>query len=296
MGTAGFRVQGSGFRVQGSGFKSRRGAGGFSLRGLTSAEPSRYRAARAKVLTVLMIASGFSVVAEAQSNSLFGASPAPAVQSTNGAVEILLPAPPTLFYPNLGKDDDVPAPNEVLLATSLFAVAAPKPRKIKVNDLITVIIREEKKSSSDSDLKREKKWEIAAELKKWIRLNEQHKLIPQVFPMGNPAIDLEYDDKYEGKGKVGRKDSLITRITAKVIDVKPNGLLMIEAHKEIGVDLDYQKATLTGMCRSADVTADNTILSTQLADARIDIQHSGPARDAARRGWLARVWDFIRPL
>jgi len=232
--------------------------------------------------------------ASAQSNSLFRAGePGPGVPPTTqpvaGARGALLPLPPEAA-------DEAPPPNEILLHTSLIAVEAPKPRKFKVEDLITVIVREEKRAATDSDLKREKKWDIEAELKEWLRINEQCKLVPQVFPQGNPAIGLEYDDKYEGKGKVGRKDSLITRITAKVIDVKPNGTLVLQAKKRIQVDEDEQIATLTGVCRSGDVGAQNTILSTQLASADIDIQHRGPARDAARRGWLARLWDLIRPL
>ena len=235
--------------------------------------------------------------AGAQSNSLLqGGAPrsVPTAQPASGAAEVLLPLPAPLATNNAG--DDGPPKNQVLLATSLWAVAPPEPRKLLVHDLITIIVREEKRSSSDADLKREKKWEIQAELKKWIRLNKQDHLIPQVFPDGNPAIDLSYGDKYEGKGGTGRKDTLVTRVTAEIVDIKPNGLLVVQAVKDIRVDNDRQQVTLTGTCRTDDVTPQNTVLSTQLADAKIDIQHTGPARDAARRGWLARVWDFIRPL
>jgi flagellar L-ring protein precursor FlgH len=248
---------------------------------------------------VLSITGVFGQATDAQSNSLFHNARHPAgaplvTQPAAGAV--LPPGSAVVVHPQVTEGDEAPPPNEVLLATSLIAVEAPQPRRVKVHDLVTVIVREEKRATTDSDLKREKKWEIEAELKKWIRLNEECKLVPQEFPAGNPAIDLTYDDKYEGKGKVGRKDSLITRITAEVIDVKPNGTLVLEAQKDISVDEDRQIATLTGICRSDDISPQNTVLSTQLADVRIDIQHSGPARDAARRGWLARLWDLIRPL
>lgn len=257
---------------------------------------------RGRVGTFLLWITGvFCGTVSAQDNSLFrnagsAAGAPPTTRPAFGVAEVLLPAAPLSVHPPATQLGGPPRPNEVLLATSLIAVEAPQPREIKVNDLLTVIVREEKRSSSDSKLKREKEWEIEAELKNWIRINEAWKLVPQVFPQGNPAIELDYDDEYEGKGKVSRKDSLVTRITAKVIDVKPNGILVLEAHKDIGVDDDRQIATLTGTCRSADVTAQNTVLSTQLADVKINIQHSGPARDAARRGWLARIWDFIRPL
>lgn len=253
-------------------------------------------------ISILLFMSVLCSAASAQSNSLFqngsrdSNASAPTTQPATGTAGALLPPPALIIPPRAMQDDEPPPPNEVLLATSLFAVEAPRPRTVRVHDLITIVIREEKRATSDSDLKSDKKWEVAAELKKWIRINEQCKLVPQVFPAGNPALDLEYEDKYQGKGKVGRKDSLITRVTATVIDVKPNGTLVLEAKKNIQVDEDRQVVTLTGVCRSEDVTAQNTVLSTQLADAQIEIQHTGPARDAARRGWLARLWDLVRPL
>ena len=236
--------------------------------------------------------------ASAQSNSLLGNNTprgVPAAQPADGAAEVLLPIAPAPLVGG-GVNDDALPQNEVLLLASMWAVAPPKPRKLLVHDLLTIIVREEKRSSSDSDLKREKKWKIQAELQKWIRLNKQDHLIPQLFADGNPAIDLNYNDKYEGKGGTERKDTLITRVTAEIIDIKPNGLLVLQATKDIRVDNDRQQVTLTGTCRTEDVTPQNTVLSTQLADAKIDIQHTGPSRDAARRGWLARAWDFIRPL
>ena len=255
---------------------------------------------RASRLAVLLVA-GCVAPAAAQSNSLFHRGTprpqrVPTTQPAGAAREALLPAtPPAVIHP-LAASDPQPPRNAVLLHASLIAVEAPKPRRIKVHDIVTVIVREEKRAKSDTDLKRDKKWDISAELKKWIRLTEDSKLVPQVFPAGNPAIELAYDDKYKGKGKVERKDSLVTRISAMVIDVKPNGTLVLQARKEIKIDEDRQRITLTGVCRAEDVSAQNTILSTQLADATIDIQHAGPARDAARRGWLAKLWDVIRPL
>ena len=247
----------------------------------------------------LLLSAALCCPASAQSNSLLrgsgggSAGSAPPAQPATGSGAVFLP-PPVL--PRQAIDDEPPLPNETLLMASLIAVEAPRPRRLRVHDLLTIIVREEKRATSDSDLKSDRKWEVAAELKKWIRLNEECKLVPQVFPEGNPALDLDYEDKYQGKGKVARKDSLITRVTATIIDIKPNGTLVLEAKKSITVDEDRQVVTLTGICRSEDVTAQNTVLSTQLADARIDVQDTGPARDAARRGWLARVWDWVRPL
>ncbi|RMF75569.1 MAG: flagellar basal body L-ring protein FlgH [Planctomycetota bacterium] len=186
-------------------------------------------------------------------------------------------------------------PNPALYAASLIAVDAPEKRRIRVHDLVTIIIREDKRSQTDANLKSEKTWQIDAELRKWFRLDVQDRLVPQTFPNGTPGIGFDLDNAYEGKGKNDRKDSLTLRITAQVIDVKPNGVLELEAVKTIKVDEDVQVITLTGACRSDDISADNTILSTQIASASISVQHTGPARDAARRGWLMRAFDLLRP-
>ncbi|QOJ14720.1 MAG: flagellar basal body L-ring protein FlgH [Planctomycetia bacterium] len=188
-----------------------------------------------------------------------------------------------------------PSPNPDLAAVSTFAVELPQPETIQVHDFVTIIIREDKTATSDAKTTSDKKWDVQSELAKWVRLNPENRLIPQSFSDGTPAVDFNFQDKWEGTGKVNRKDSLVTRITAEVIDVKPNGNLVLEARKSIRMDEEEQVALLTGMCRSRDVSPQNTVLSTQLADVRIDIAHSGAARDAANRGWLKRAVDFLRP-
>jgi flagellar L-ring protein precursor FlgH len=175
-----------------------------------------------------------------------------------------------------------------------MAVQVPKPRRFKVNDLVTVIVREDKRSQSDAKIESEKKWEVESELKEWIRIHD-HKLIPQNFSNGIPSVDFNWNDKYDGEGKNERKDSLTTRITATIIDVKPNGTLVLEDIKTIKTDEDVQILRLTGTCRSEDVSAENTVLSTQLARAKIETEHSGPSRDASKRGWLKQFVDFVNP-
>lgn len=215
--------------------------------------------------------------------------PATTVVSADGTV---LPT----VKPRKAGADAAPPPNASLLASSLIAVEAPPPKKFRVNDLVTVIVREDKRSTSDAKLQSQKKWDISTDIKNWIRLNENNKLVPQNFTNGKPNVGFTYDDKYDGTGKTERKDSLITRVTARVIDVKPNGLLVLEAKKSIRNEEDLQVTTLTGTCRSEDVTPDNTVLSTQLADVSIETKSSGPAQDAASRGWIKKLVDFLKPL
>ncbi len=252
---------------------------------------------RIRIVITLAVAAGLTVPTLAQSNSLrkqAARRPVPApVGQTRPARELILPvaSPATRqIVPGVNP----PPANPTLLRNSLIAIEPPQPKNIQVHDLVTIVIREDKTSVSDARLKSEKNWELEARLREWFRITNS-KLATQTFPDGQPGIDFSFDNSYEGKGRNNRNDSLTTRITAEVIDIKPNGVLTLQARKLIELDEDVQVVTLTGVCRSEDVNAQNTVLSTQLADANISVHHTGPARDAARRGWLMRAFDLLRP-
>jgi len=182
----------------------------------------------------------------------------------------------------------------VMEQVSYFAVK-PLPKRIfKVGDLVTVIVRQQStyKHSGKTDLKRE--LALKAELKDWIRFKSR-RLIPASMPEGDPKIDFSFAREFEGEGKKDRKDEVITRITCRIIDVKPNGNLVIQGRDRITTDGEKQFISLTGTCRSEDIAPDNTILSTQIGDLVVDRKSGGAVRDAMRRGWAYKIWDLIRP-
>lgn len=250
--------------------------------------------------------------AAGQNNSMFGSnsSTPPANESTRGDDKGTAAKPSAAQQPVVAmqtsstvveaRERPVTPPdsarNPLVLRVSPIAVAAPEPRKIEVNDLITIIVRQSKSALSDSSLESEKEWEIKSELAKFLRLNPNNHLIPQTFEEGTPGIDFNFENSYEGAGRADRRDEFTTRISATVIDVKPNGNLVLEAKNRIKMDEEEQTVTLTGTCRTVDISAQNTVLSTQLADLEIVSENTGAVRDASRRGWLMRLFDLARPL
>jgi hypothetical protein len=98
---------------------------------------------------------------------------------------------------------------------------------------------------------------------------------------------------FEGEGEYRRTDTFSGRIQSRVIDVKPNGTLVLEARKYIQNDDETLEMVLTGLCRAEDVTAANTILSTQLYDLRLVKEHTGELRRSTRKGILTRVFETI---
>ena len=123
--------------------------------------------------------------------------------------------------------------------------------------------------------------------------------VPTVGVVGSPnklpEIKFKYNNDRQSDAEQQRQDSLSARISATVLDVKPNGTMVIEAVKVITVDKEEQTFKLTGLCRVEDITPDNTILSTQLANLNLSKQTKGEVRDGTRTGWLNRFWDHITP-
>ena len=100
-------------------------------------------------------------------------------------------------------------------------------------------------------------------------------------------------DQLTGTGQTSLSGQLSTKITAKVIEIRPNGHLVIEGSRLISVNGDDDRITLHGVARPEDIQADNTILSTYLAEAQISYNGKGPAKDAAHRGFLLRVLSWL---
>jgi flagellar L-ring protein precursor FlgH len=178
-----------------------------------------------------------------------------------------------------------------------MAVRLPEPRKFAMHDLVSIVIREETRADSTSELEVEKDFKLEGQIKDFPSLQIKDLIQAQLRPSsasGNPPkVGIEMNRQFEGEGDYRRQDSFVGRITARVIDVKPNGLLVLEARKYIKNDEETQMMRLTGTCRADDVAADNTVLSTQLFDLNLVKEHTGQLRKTTKKGLLTNIFEAI---
>ncbi|MGA1847554.1 flagellar basal body L-ring protein FlgH [Deferribacter abyssi] len=111
----------------------------------------------------------------------------------------------------------------------------------------------------------------------------------------DPNIDATTNNSFSGKGQKQKSDTVTATIAARVIDVLPSGNLVIEGRREIVVDQEKQVISVKGVIRQKDIDANNTVLSTAIADAQISYSGKGVLTDANRKGWLASVIDWVWP-
>ena len=182
-----------------------------------------------------------------------------------------------------------------LASASFFTVGRPEPRLFAEHDLITVIVREDSRAESEAEAETEKSAFLRAALTQFIRLRSDTIGLENAIGGEIPRIDLSGSGGWEGEGEFERSDRFQARITAEVVDVKPNGNLVLAARKHITHDREEQVFLLTGTCRADDVTADNSVLSTQLADLDLRKFTDGQIADAVKKGLLPRLYDKINP-
>lgn len=168
------------------------------------------------------------------------------------------------------------------------------PRKFKINDLLTIIVRENLQYIAKSKLKAEKDFELQSEIDAMFKFTRGG-LGSTGFQRGKPEVDYSFTSELEGKGDAQRRDRLTTRLTAKIIDVKPNGLLVIEGRARVAHDDETRDISITGVVRKEDITANNTVLSTQIASLDIKVDNRGALRAVTTRGWIPKLLDFLKP-
>jgi flagellar L-ring protein FlgH len=111
-----------------------------------------------------------------------------------------------------------------------------------------------------------------------------------------PGLSSATKGSNSGGGDVSNTQSLSARAAVQVSDVLPNGNLVIEGVRIVTFSGETQYVVLRGTVRADDISRDNSVVSTNIADARVEFHSEGSLTDAQKRGWLAKVYEKLRPL
>ncbi|MEY2785074.1 MAG: flagellar L-ring protein FlgH [Planctomycetota bacterium] len=156
----------------------------------------------------------------------------------------------------------------------------------KVGDLVTIVIDE------SQDVKNEE----SSDLSKSTNLNYElanFNVKPNAFGT-LPALEATSDDSLKGTANYKKKGTFTARVTAVVVDVLPNGNLVVNARREIRIDKETKLIEFSGIVRRYDIGADNSVASELVANAVVSYVGSGPLTDSTnRKGLGAFVHDAI---
>jgi flagellar L-ring protein precursor FlgH len=110
-----------------------------------------------------------------------------------------------------------------------------------------------------------------------------------------PSMQVAGKAAYDGGGDISNNQSLVSRAAVTVTDVLPNGNLVISGVRVVTFSGETQYVVLHGIVRRDDIANDNTVMSSNIADARVEFHSQGQLSDAQKRGWLAKFYEKLRP-
>jgi flagellar L-ring protein FlgH len=161
-------------------------------------------------------------------------------------------------------------------------------KALKVGDIVTIIVVEATTGYNSASLKTQKNQSLNG----GVGLSSWSGGVTNPFPF-SPAWGMGGQELQNGNGKSERAGGLTAKISAKVEKVLSNGNLSIKGTKIVQVNDDKQNLVITGTIRPEDISADNTIYSTFVADAIIEYEGKGPIGEKTSPGILTRILDWL---
>jgi flagellar L-ring protein precursor FlgH len=160
-------------------------------------------------------------------------------------------------------------------------------------DILTVVVQESANASSTQNKQSSRTSSVADAVQQFI-------FPPKVSGLGThagqlPSIQFSGNSSYTGGGQVSNSQTLSSQAAVMVTDVLPNGNLVIEGVRLVSFSGETQYVVLHGLVRPDDITSANMVFSSNIAEARVEFVNKGTLADAEKTGWLAKLYEMLRP-
>ena len=120
--------------------------------------------------------------------------------------------------------------------------------------------------------------------------------MPDPQSKGDQTIAHQADGKYRAEATLETTETMRLRLTCRVVDLRPNGNLVIEGRRVVQNNDESWEVALTGVIRPEDILPNNTVLSESIAELRLSKRETGIVRDGYRRGWFLQWRDRYKAL
>jgi len=171
---------------------------------------------------------------------------------------------------------------------SLYDAERIPEKKFKKNDLLLILVEENGFAANNSNINLRRKYDLKAELRDFSVMG--------YTPSQLPSVDLKSEKRQEGRGTTDRREKILFRITARVVDVLENGNLLVEAKKTRKINNEESLLTLFGEVNPEDVDPrTRTVRSERIADMKLVYSGKGPVSRNLGRTILSWLMEWLWP-
>lgn len=165
----------------------------------------------------------------------------------------------------------------------------------RVGDILTVVVTINDQAQIANETKRSRANSDTASASNLLGFESKlNKILPNAVSPSS-LLDTSSALSNDGKGSVARQEQIDLRIAAEIIQVLPNGNLVVQGKQQVGVNYDLRELTISGVIRPQDISAANTITYDQIAEARIEYGGRGTINDVQQPRYGDQLLDIIMP-
>ena len=185
-------------------------------------------------------------------------------------------------------------------ADSLWNSAGGEPRSLvadhkacRAGDIVTVVVQESAAAQSTQNKESTRTSTLNDSVSQFLFAPTASGLL--THNGAAPSVQIAGKSDYTGGGTVANSQTVSTTAAVMVTDVLPNGNLVIEGLRFVTFSGEKQYIVLHGLIRADDISAVNTVLSSNIAEARIEFVDTGALSDAQKLGWFSKLYETLRP-
>lgn len=165
----------------------------------------------------------------------------------------------------------------------------------RTGDLITILVKETTSVSENQKSETKRENVVDASISLVPGTNQVPAAVGTASVGKLPALKAASSKEFKGEGKYEAEGEVKAVITGRVIDVLDNGNLLVEGRRSVKVGNDTKTILITGIIRTADIQANNTVLSEKLHNFQVSIVGEGPLSRSSREGFLGEILDILWP-
>ncbi len=181
--------------------------------------------------------------------------------------------------------EPVAANGAIFQVTSGYSALTSGTRASQKGDIITILLVERTRASKSNSASKDR--------------NGGFSLAPPttgLFSLFSPSdVASSGTQNFSGSGSADQSNSLQGEISVTVAEHYPNGTMLVRGQKLTSLNRGDEHTQFSGLIRAIDVSPDNTIPSTKVADARIIYGGTGEIASASKQGWLQKFFSFVSP-
>lgn len=181
----------------------------------------------------------------------------------------------------------VPEPGAIFMASAHRGLFEDRRARL-VGDVITIQIQEKYSAKQSSNSSVERQGAVDAKVS----------LIPFFTPNSTKRLTAQgsSSNTFEGKGETGTDNEFTGTITVTVVELLANGNLAVAGEKQVGINQNVERLRFSGIVNPATILPGNTVNSTQVADARLEVRSRGDIDRAQTTGWLSKFFMSFLPI